>query len=239
MRSKVPRAYAIIGVASAAVLSAVVAAGLTTGFVLGSRHLTRSAVETPPPRAQHLRGTHGLGGAGIPSWITVALTVLLALYAVSLLVLVAFSHWRNHDDEEERAAPAEDDPFATGLWPIGLGVDLHNAAEAQLAALHRGTPRDAIVACWMGLQAAALGAGLREIPSETADEYMLRAMRSLELDPPALSSLASLYREARFSNHLMVEDQRDQAGAALRVLADQLAGRLGRERGVVLQDTAT
>jgi len=51
---------------------------------------------------------------------------------------------------------------------------------------------------------------------------MVRAMGSLGLDPPAIRVLASLYREARFSEHPMTESHRDRAGAALRVLADQL-----------------
>ena len=85
--------------------------------------------------------------------------------------------------------------------------------------------RNAIVACWIGLHAATVRAGLPEVASETSEEYLVRAVRSLGLDPPAITVLASLYREARFSEHVMVEGQRDLAEQSLRLLVDQLVAR--------------
>jgi Domain of unknown function (DUF4129) len=103
-----------------------------------------------------------------------------------------------------------------------------DAAEDQLAALHRGTPRNAIVACWLALNAATVRAGLPEVSSLTSQEYLVRAIGALGLDPPAITELGKLYREARFSTHEMVESQRELAGRSLSVLVDQLAARRDR-----------
>jgi Domain of unknown function (DUF4129) len=219
----VPRAYTIVGIAAAALVSTLVAASLSSGSLLGRQHVATPGSPTPAPPPHHPRSS-APGGTGIPTWLTVSMTVLLAVYALGLLVLVALSRRRRKDREDPLRLPMEE-ARPSSPWETVLSVDLGNAAEEQLAALRRGTPRNAIVACWMGLQAATHGAGLPESRSETPDEFMLRAMRSLELDPPSITALSALYREARFSDHLMVEEQRQQAGQALRVLADQLMSR--------------
>ena len=62
-------------------------------------------------------------------------------------------------------------------------------------------------------------------PSDTAAEFVQRTLRSLDLDPRAIASLASLYREARFSEHPVGEDARAAARAALETLHADLASR--------------
>jgi len=150
------------------------------------------------------------------------MTVLLTLYALTLLIL-ALSGRRAGKEPAERPDLGPDEPAAEGAWNTVLAADLDNAAQAQLAALQQGSPRNAIVACWLALQAATWGAGLAEVRTDTSEEFMLRAVRDLGLDRPAILELSRLYREARFSDHVMRETHRQQAGQALEVLADQLA----------------
>jgi hypothetical protein len=223
VRLMLPRAYAVVGAASATLLATLVAASLSTGPILGRQ--VASSPKPSPPLAVHRPVASGApADGGTPAWFTVTMTVLLGLYAVALLVLVVLrGRGRDEDDEPDEVVDDEIEPAPR--WGAILSVDLGDAAEAQLAALHLGTPRNAIVACWMSLQAATVGAGLPDVLSETPEEFMVRAVGGLGLDSRAITALGRLYREARFSDHVMVERQREQAGEALRVLAGQLADR--------------
>jgi Domain of unknown function (DUF4129) len=226
----VPRAFTIVAVSTACLLASIAAAGLSEGSLVGHA----SVPGDPPTRQPPAPVSFGSAGSGLPGWLMVAMTILIVLYAAALLAFVA-SRLRRRDHDED-AAPWPDEVPLDSVWGTVLGVTLANAAEAQLALLHRGTPRNAIVACWMGLQAATFGAGLTEVPSETAEEYLVRAVGRLGLNTTAVTALATLYREARFSDHEMREEHRAQAGRALRVLADQLPDRrTGRMHEKVLQ----
>jgi hypothetical protein len=219
----VRRAYTVVGAASAAVVATLVAASLSTGSLLGPQQVSRGAGVPPAevPTPPHVQA--GDDGA-IPTWFTVTMTVLLALYALALIVLAAM-HRRGREEHESLAESPEDEIGSSADWQVVLPVDLGDAARAQLAVLHLGTPRNAVVACWMSLRTATVRAGMPEVASETSEEFMVRAMESLWLDPPAITVLAALYREARFSEHPMTETHRDRAGSALRVLADQVERR--------------
>ena len=88
-------------------------------------------------------------------------------------------------------------------------------AAAQQSALRRGTPRNAIVECWLRLEAAVVAAGVPRRPADTSTDLMLRVMAARPIDPTAIANLAALYREARFSDHPMTEDSRREAIDAL------------------------
>ena len=87
--------------------------------------------------------------------------------------------------------------------------------EAQLAALAHGSPRNAIVACWLRLEDDVAAAGLPRHVAETSAEFTTRVLASYSLDPSAVIELAALYREARFSLHTMEQADRDRALVAL------------------------
>jgi hypothetical protein len=88
-------------------------------------------------------------------------------------------------------------------------------ADAQQSALQRGAPRNAIVECWLRLEATVVDAGVPRFPSDTSAEFTQRALATVSVDPAAIADLAALYREARFSDHPMDEDSRRAAIAAL------------------------
>lgn len=225
----VRRAYVVVGLATSAVLATLAAANLSRGSLLGEQH---AAGPGKPPVVQVHRPptSHGSDSSGLPTWLVVSMTILLALYALCLFVLVVLHRRRDEEDDEEER-PWTDELEDADVWRTVLEVDLAQAAEVQLAALHQGSPRNAIVACWMGLQAATAGAGMPGVDSDTPEEYLLRAVQSLRLDPPAITTLADLYREARFSRHQMDEQHRELAGRALRVLADQLTAHRADQPG--------
>jgi hypothetical protein len=86
---------------------------------------------------------------------------------------------------------------------------------AARRALAEGTPRNAIVACWMQLERDAGAAGLARRESETSAEYVERVVEASSVDPEPIRDLSALFREARFSNHALDEGHRQRAVEAL------------------------
>ena len=92
-----------------------------------------------------------------------------------------------------------------------LAVDV----DAARGALTGGSPRNAIVACWMQLERDAAAAGLPRAAAETSAEYVERVVAASSLNPAPIRELAALYREARFSRHELLDDHRTRALAAM------------------------
>ena len=83
--------------------------------------------------------------------------------------------------------------------------------------------RNGIVACWVLLEQGAAEAGVVRRPAETATEFVVRFLHTLDLDPRPVAALAALYHEARFSTHTLSEDARERATAALQAIHEELA----------------
>jgi hypothetical protein len=105
-------------------------------------------------------------------------------------------------------------------------------ADEQRAALLRGAPRNAIVECWLRLEAAVIASGVVRNPSDTSSELTSRVIATCAVDQSSIARLAALYREARFSTHPMGEGERAAAMDAL----DALHADLGRHRSTVGAD---
>ena len=101
-------------------------------------------------------------------------------------------------------------------------------AAARLEAVDQGSVRNGIVRCWARLEDAVGDAGLPRARHETSAEFTVRVLHRLDLDPHAISDLARLYREARFSRHELTEDARTEARSALLQLEHDLAALRGR-----------
>ena len=157
-----------------------------------------------------------------PGWVGTVLTIvgavlaaiiaLAALSSLRFLRLPAMRWWASlrRRTVEGAALPEVDDPVVT--------LDV----AAARAALDAGTPRNAIVACWMQLEHDAADAGLARIPSETPTEYAERVIAASSVDPRPIGELASLFREARFSRHELVDSHRRRAVDALERVATAL-----------------
>jgi hypothetical protein len=143
-----------------------------------------------------------------------AMLLLVVLLAV-FLSWVLFQRWRpppGRPDDDFEVLPEVPD----------LAETLARDADRQLAAVNEGSPRNGIVRCWLRLEESVAEAGLPREPWETSAELTLRVLRTLDVDPRALGTLAVLYREARFSDHELDEDARARAYAALRAMHDDL-----------------
>ena len=84
-------------------------------------------------------------------------------------------------------------------------------AADQRAALLRGSPRNAIVECWLRLEGVVAEAGLPRDPADTSTEFTARVLASYAVDQRVILQLSALYREARFSTHPMDEGHRTVA----------------------------
>lgn len=218
-----PRAYAIAGSAAAALALVMVTATVSSGSLLGARH-PRTPSDPPLVLHVHRHRPPIQSGERIPRWFPIMVLALLLLFLLALLVLLVMSR-RGRETDDTGLELEPETPPPGSAWDEAWSVDLENATAAQLLALGRGTPRNAIIACWMGLQSSTGAAGLPADRAETPEEFTVRAMRRLGLDRRAIGSLSALYREARFSAHVMGDGQRQEARLALGVLADQLSAR--------------
>jgi len=102
-----------------------------------------------------------------------------------------------------------------GSLPEVADSDLGVNVEEARAALSKGQPRNAIVACWMRLEGDIAAAGWPRSGAETSAEYVERIIAEASVDPFAISDLAALYRAARFSDHLLGDTDRTRAFEAL------------------------
>ena len=134
--------------------------------------------------------------------------VCLAIFTVIVLTF-AWRHRPNLQFRRRRPSTVEFDALDDVVGVITAD------AEAQRSALLRGAPRNAIVECWLLLEAAVVDVGVPREPSDTSAEFTQRVLATVSVDPAAISVLAALYREARFSNHPMTEESRRMAVEAL------------------------
>jgi len=168
-------------------------------------------------------------GPDLP-WVDAVLTVLALTAALIVFALLARWVWRRgwqmrwrHLDQPSEV------PFEV-LPEVALA--LANDAPAQLATLQDGSPRNAIVACWLRLEGVAGTAGVPALPTETSTEFTARVLGALAFDPAMINGFAGLYREARFSRHELGEPTRRAAIAALRSLYADIGADVGTDIGV-------
>ena len=152
-------------------------------------------------------------------WVDSLLTVLVMSVALIGMVLLARWVWRNHGLPRRRKHSPPEVPFEV-LPEVSLA--LVDDAPAQFATLEEGSPRNAIVACWLRLEEVAGEAGAPAQPAETSTEFTTRLLGALAFDPAMINGFADLYREARFSRHELGEPARRAAVAALRSLYDDI-----------------
>ena len=150
-----------------------------------------------------------------------SLLTLIVYSAMALLVLVGLRQaWRHRPRLTWRTAPSEDFDVLDEI----AGSVTADAAE-QRAALHRGTPRNAIVECWMRLERAIGRSGFERDPADTTEELTEHVLSQFAIDQSAIRELAALYREARFSTHPMGERERQAAVVALDTVHEGLRRR--------------
>ncbi|NPD05601.1 DUF4129 domain-containing protein [Nocardioides sp. zg-1308] len=165
----------------------------------------------PPPRSD------------APLWLQVLawvflLAVLAGVLAAAVLV-VRLARDRSGPRRRERREAVE---FTTLDEPDRLVEAITEDAAEQDAVLGTGDPRNAIVAAWLRFEVQGASAGVGRRSWETSSEYALRILDLVSADSGAVTRLADLYREARFSQHPITEDHRSRALEALATIRRSL-----------------
>jgi len=142
--------------------------------------------------------------------------VLLSLFLVALLAFLFSATLTNRRGRREHLVEADD--VLDAIDAFDVPADLVQTTERQLQAIRRGSPRNAIVACWWELERSCAASGFPRATAETSTEFTARALGRFTLDPDMVEALAALYREARFSEHELTEPDRVRAVAALETL---------------------
>ncbi len=156
------------------------------------------------------------------SWLSRVFAVV-GLMVLLALAYVVVSTWWGVWRERDRATPATAASLTALDAAVGSDVELDEAA--QFDALAHGEPRNAIVACWLQLEDDVAAAGWPRHIAETSAEYTARVLAAAGLDGAAVTTLADLYREARFSTHPLGEADRSRATAALQAVHGSLRQR--------------
>ncbi len=187
-----------------------------------------TAIESPSVTAEPLAtGTQALEEkvqGSPPEWNglaqrTLAVTLMLLSSAVALLLIWGARHWRL----VSRFGRGDNSAHDVGLPLVGeSGQSMDLDVDAAFGALSRGDPRNAIVACWVKLEQDAAAVGLSRHEAETPSEYVQRVVAASSIDDSAITELAGLYREARFSRHEFSDDDRARAALALNGVAEAL-----------------
>lgn len=141
----------------------------------------------------------------------IALTLLLAVVVV---LAIRVNRRRRHAAPPESAREAPDRALLT---------DRRAAHQARM--LREGSPREAIIATWLDLERLVAAAGVPRRPSETSSELVVRVLDDREVPAAALTDLAALFREARFSTHELTEALRERAAGDLDAVHAALGAR--------------
>ena len=170
---------------------------------------TRAATEDTTEDAEE---TQAAGLAKV-WWVLGGIALTLLLAAVVVLAIRA-------NRRRRRAAPPES---AREAPDRALLTDRRAAHQARM--LREGSPREAIIATWLDLERLVAAAGVPRRPSETSSELVVRVLDDREVPAAALTDLAALFREARFSTHELTEALRERAAGDLDAVHAALGAR--------------
>ncbi|MGH3198543.1 MAG: DUF4129 domain-containing protein [Streptosporangiaceae bacterium] len=135
--------------------------------------------------------------------------VLAAVVAAAAVILAVRRRLRRAGDGRAQAVPR---------W-------LPAAIEESLAEIEReADPRRAVIRAYVGMERALARHGLGRRPFETPQEYLARALVAIRVSRPAGERLTRLFQRARFSEHPIEAQMKQDAIAALAAVRDELAG---------------
>lgn len=196
----------------------------------GTASMSNGATPTipPSPTATNPVRHHDKPNEAVGRIVTGLLSALVLTVGVGWLLLVflglrkAWEAWQLR----RRPPPLPDEiAFDVVETPRLVEERIRRDAGHQRALLLEGSPRNAIVACWHRFELQAGEVGLVRRDWETSSEFTLRVLDMVVAGSHDVARLAALYREARFSDHPLREDDRAMALEALDALHAELAAR--------------
>ncbi|HRB03422.1 MAG TPA: DUF4129 domain-containing protein [Ilumatobacteraceae bacterium] len=213
MRSRTP--FAVVVSAAVVVLLVFAASSQPVQlWIIPTAETGSPSLESGPQNvvtAPQLRATAGPGDSqSLDAFLKSLAVVVLVVCAAALIAIRGWwpSDWSFGADRARRGRRFVPVPEVADS---NLDIDLGNAR----AALSVGRPSTAIIACWIRLEADVAAAGWPRSGAETSVEYTERIVATASVDPNSIAELAALYREARFSDHLLNDTDRAHAIDAL------------------------
>jgi hypothetical protein len=194
------------------------AAGLVAAIVFLVRrwgHAVPPAQTGVPPTATAPAPADGHPGAGSPAQPS-GLEVHWWLWAAFALVLIAAALvallWRRLH------------PFEQSVRETVEARQLQALIEESLEDLERDPdPRRAVIRAYTAMERALARRGLGRRPFEAPLEYLTRALVALRVSRPAGERLTGLFQRARFSEHTIEPQMKQEAITALARVRDELA----------------
>jgi hypothetical protein len=155
------------------------------------------------------------GWVGVVALVLEVLTLAVALFLVGRLAHRLRQAWRSRTRRrrKKRVEEVEFDVLDSAVR-ISEAIE-EDAAEQRALLVEELEPRNAIVAAWHRFEVQAARAGVVRRPWQTTGEFVLGVLDLVDADRGAVSRLADLYREARFSDHPITDDHRRDALEAL------------------------
>ena len=178
-------------------------AGVTTVLVNQSATTGSIAPEDTAPVGEPVN--RPWGGNVVAYLAALAMLLVMVLVVRTRGVTVGRPRWRGR---------LRNTNFGDHLPEIEQPDLMVDVAAADVA-LGVGSPKNAIVACWMQLERGVAASGLERLSAETSLEYVARVVAASSVRPEPIRELADLYREARFSRHDMSDADRERARALL------------------------
>lgn len=151
----------------------------------------------------------------VPAWLVTGIewTIYLMATAVVLAIVVLVV----------RAVVAHLRPVVPTIVEHDVAASVLAGAVEQVETLRSGADvGDSVIRAWVRLEEDLQAAGVRRHAARTAAETVTATLSDHDVDEDALIDLATLYRQARFSDHALTEDDRLDAVRSFRRIHDDL-----------------
>ncbi len=157
---------------------------------------------------------------GVPGWASWIGGLAAAAFVITVVAVLVWHFVRNHWlDIRQVARDADRSGEAMSARPEDVIAALDEGI-ARLAG--DGDARSAVIACWVRLEEVAQAAGTPRAPSDAPADLVTRLLGAHEVSTAALSSLADLYRAARYSTNVIDNSMRARALSSLHTIRGQL-----------------
>ncbi len=157
---------------------------------------------------------------GVPGWASWIGGLAAAAFVITVVAVLVWHFVRNHWLDIRQVARDAD---RSGEAMSARREDVIAALDEGIARLAGdGDARSAVIACWVRLEEVAEAAGTPRAPSDAPADLVTRLLGAHQVSTAALTSLADLYRAARYSTNVIDNSMRARALSSLHTIRGQL-----------------
>lgn len=161
-------------------------------------------------------------------WAAQGLTALALVGVIVILGRRLLRVWRTRADSRAPQLPGRQPLRGRSPAIEAALADAAGAAATDLRAGVGGDPSDAVVRAWVRVEEAAAGSGATRAASQTATEFTADLLRRGMADPTPITTLLTLYGQARFGTEPLTRAEVGRARGAFDTVHRRLAaGRPG------------